>query len=251
MKPNGRAIAVVLLLAALPVGGWVFHEAQQVIRADVASLAARKKVELWVGGQRTVRSQAEWNAAEADILQAIEIRPASPALQSALGDLHLAGAQIEGLDDDQRQAHRATAIAQYRKAIELRPADAQYRAALALALAVSGETGEPMHTAWMRALALGPNEAHVQPMLMQGVFEAWDQATPEMQGWATGYYERANAATRRSINKLAEAYGLLFEADDEAAGPDDAGLPEGPAEPRSTGATRRNEGATPPERGGQ
>jgi len=215
VKTNARWVAVALLVAALPVAGWVFNESQRVIRADLASMAARKKVELWVGGQRTLRSQAEWDAAERALAQALRITPDNPALQLALGDLHLAGSQIEGLDEGRRREHWERAQAQYRKAIDMRPADPQIWAALALALAASGDHGEPMRQAWARALALGPNEAHVQPMLMQSAFEAWDDAPPAMQDWATGFYERADPATRKAINKLAEAYGLRFKADDE------------------------------------
>ena len=209
--------SVALIALVLPVGGWVGYEAQRQLRADFVSMGARKQVTDWATGVRPLpRSAAEWEAARADLQRAVEITPDSPVAHESLGDAYLVAGQMVWDDEAARRPHFETAIAQYRIAIELRPGYAQTWAALAGVMLANGERGAPLHEAWARALQYGPNEGHVQPMLLKTALAAWDDASPQMQEWVLDFYERSNPARRKTINREAQPYGLRFEAEDEA-----------------------------------
>ena len=68
--------------------------------------------------------------------------------------------------------------------------------------------GAPLQEAWARALALGPHEGHVQPMLMDLALATWPDASPDMQKWVEDTFESAPESTRIEINKMAAHRGL-------------------------------------------
>lgn len=208
-----RWLAAFALVAALPVAAWVFYEAQRHVRADLPSAGARKAVGEWVSGERRLPSRRALQGARGDIERAVQVQPDNPDLQEALGDAYLVAGQIDWADREARRPHFERAVAQYRKAIALRPGDAQTWAALAGAYAALGAVGPPLNEAWERALALGPNEAYVQPLLMQTALAVWPHATPQMQEWATQFFENGEESRRRAINKMAAPYGLKFDSD--------------------------------------
>lgn len=207
---------------AVPAALWVVFEAQRHLRSDFAGQGARKQVALWASGQQRLPTPAQWQDALEQLQKAARITPESPVAQEALGDAWLVAGQMAMDDSTARQPHFEAAVAQYRKALDLRPTDANLWAALAGALQAAGNNGAPFHDAWARALALGPNEGHVRPLLLQAALASWDQATPAMQQWVTGLYEAADAPARKAINRFAQGYGLRFVATDEVAPGDGA-----------------------------
>jgi tetratricopeptide (TPR) repeat protein len=201
------------LAVAVPVAAWVFAEAQRHARADLTSAGARKAVTVWVSGERRPPSREALDSARADIERAVRIEPDNPALQEALGDAYLASAQFDWRNVAARRAHLERAAAQYQRVIALSPVAAQTWASLASTYAALGESKELLRQAWERALALGPNESHVQPMLLQTALAVWPDASPHMQQWAKALFENGTDAQRRTINQMAKAYGLEFESD--------------------------------------
>ena len=129
-----------------------------------------------------------------------------------------------------RQQHFGNAVLQYRKALALRSADPQTWASLAAAYQGLGDVGSNLHQAWAKALGLGPNEGHVQPMLLETALATWATASPEMQRWTMGFFEASAEPQRQAINEMARRYQLRFEMD--------APAPPAPPAP-TTGAPSR------------
>jgi len=211
--PAPRWRGWLLVALVLPVAGAVFYEAQRLFRADWASAATRHNVVQWVSGKGAPQSQAEWDAALADLQTSLRITPDDPNLHERLGDLHAVAGQRDWADDTLRRAHFARAATAYEQATVLRPSEPGTWAMLAIARQAMGAGGAPVHSAWARARALGPFEGHVQPMLMQVVLADWDGATPEMQAWAKALFDAGNANMRKDINTMANRYGLRFAPD--------------------------------------
>jgi tetratricopeptide (TPR) repeat protein len=211
--PSRRRRAMALLVAALPVAGWVFWEAHRTFHADVASAAARARVSTWASGVESPRTAQEWDDAHAALQTALGLTPDDPDLHERLGDLHgVAGRRDWALKDLRRQ-HFGRAAEAYRQALALRPGEPATWAMLASTYQVLGTDRARVQEAWAKARALGPLEAHLQPILLQIVLADWAGAAPEMQDWAKRLFDQGDAATRAYINTAAQPYGLIFNPD--------------------------------------
>jgi len=211
-----RALGVLCLL--LPVAGWALFESQRLFRSDWASAAERQKVLLWVSGGAAPASVEEWNAARAALLRSLSLTPDDPNLHERMGDLDVVAGQRDWAIATLRRAHFTSAAGYYGQALVLRPRDPQTWAMLAAARQAAGADRALVHLAWARALALGPHEGHVQPVLLSVVLADWSGATEAMQNWVKSVFDQGDARTRRAINDIAAANGLLFS-------PDSASLP--------------------------
>ena len=213
--PTWRArLAGGLFFAAVGVAAlWVFATAQADLRADFSTAGARQLVELWASGRQASYIPQAWQAARADLEAVIAIQPYNPTLQDALGDLYLVAARLPDVTPELQRQHLQKAQAQYRKSLELRPHYAYTWAALANALAFGGERGAPMHQAWEKGLALGPNEGYVQPMLLHVALYTWPEASPRMKQWAADLFENSSQGQRDEINRMAAEFGLEFKPD--------------------------------------
>lgn len=222
MKDAGRQAAArwhnlpVLLLAA-GVTGWVLWESQRVARADFLSMQVSRQVAEWVSGAVRPPSAPDWEQARDALQAAIAITPDNAALYEQLADLHAVAGRRDWKDETLRVGHFRAAAAGYRMALELRPTDPRTWASLAAAYLGMGESGEPMRKAWDRALELGPNESHVQPMLLEIALATWASAPPHVQRWAEAFFAGSGDAQRKAINGLAGRYGLSFEVEPVAA----------------------------------
>lgn len=201
----GWAITVL----AVPVAAWVFWQAQLWLRTDLASAGARKAAVDWASGARKPPTEPEWAQAVQALQDARALQPRHPGLAEPLGDLHMVAARRDWADEARRNAALAQAVQHYQEALAQRPADPQTWAALAAAEQGRGNAAA-MRAAWSKALALGPNEGHVQPMLLELALASWADATPQMQQWAIALYDASSAAQRKAINRMAERYGLTF-----------------------------------------
>lgn len=202
-----------LLVLAVGIGSWATYQGQRLIRADLLSAGTRKQVSAWVSGAAAPGSQQDWDDALATLTAAQSITPDSPSLQEILGDLHMVAGRRNWDEVPVRLHHFNQAVAQYRMALALRPTDPQTWASLAAAYQGAGETGEILRQAWSRALELGPNEGHVQPMLLETLLATWSGATPDMQAWAKAFFEASAEPQRKAINTMARRYGLRFDVD--------------------------------------
>lgn len=214
--PAWRLGVAVALLA--PVMAWVLWEGQRVLRADLNAMGPRKHVAVWASGQALPKDAAEWQAAFDALTRAQQITPDNPGLYETMGDLHVVAGQRDWDTEPLRREHFGRAVAQYQKSLALRPNEAQTWAALASALVAAGERGAPTLAAWQRARALGPNEGHVQLMLLQTTLEMWAEAPAAMTDWAGALFDRADAGGRRNINDMAQRFGLTFVASDTPKG---------------------------------
>ena len=203
---------LLLLVVVLNVASWVFWEGSRLIRADAVSLTARQLVGLWASGAKVPASQHEIDAVREALQSAIAITPVSSGLQEQLGDLYVVAGRRDWHNGVARKRHFGEAEAQYQKALALRPLDPQTWASLAAAYQGLGDTGPRMHQAWEKALQLGPNEGHVQPMLLELALATWPTASPAMQKWAETLFDASAAPQREAINTLALRYGLRFNA---------------------------------------
>jgi Tfp pilus assembly protein PilF len=203
-----RAATWVALALTLCVTAWVFWESQRLIRADFASVAARQQVALWVAGSKKPASAMQWESAREAIERALEIAPDDPAMHAVRGDVYMVAGEQRWFNAQQRQAHYREAIASYRQSLQLRPTEPQTWASLAAAHYGAREFGAPMQEAWARALALGPHEGYVQPMLMDLALATWPDASPAMRQWVEDTFENAPQSTRIEINKMAALRGL-------------------------------------------
>ena len=194
---------------AVPVAAWVFWQAQLWLRTDLASAGARKAAVDWASGARKPPTEPEWAQAVQALHDARALQPRHPGLAEPLGDLHMVAARRDWADEARRNAALAQAVQHYQEALAQRPADPQTWAALAAAEQGRGNAAA-MRAAWAKALALGPNEGHVQPMLLELALASWADATPQMQQWAIALYDASSAAQRKAINRMAERYGLTF-----------------------------------------
>lgn len=222
-RPGITWRGVPLLLLALVIFLWVAWEGQRLIRADFTSLGARKQVGAWISGESPLPTDAEWAEARDAIAAALAVTPDNPALQEQMGDLHAVAGRRLWADGVARTPHFQRAEASYRQALALRPGDPQTWASLAMAYHGQGQTGAPLHQAWARALALGPNEGHVQPMLLETALATWATASPEMQRWTLAFFDASAPAQRKAINDMAKRYGLQLQADDDNASRPTAG----------------------------
>ena len=204
-RPRGgmhRVAALVALALTLGVTAWVFWESQRLIRADFASTAARQQVVKWVAGAESPPSVLAWESARDAIERAVEITPDDPAMHDVRGDVYAVAGSLRWFNALQRQAYYRQAIDSYRKSLQLRPTDPQTWASLAAAYYGARVFGAPLQEAWVRALALGPHEGHVQPMLMDLALATWPDASPDMQKWVEDTFESAPESTRIEINKM-------------------------------------------------
>jgi tetratricopeptide (TPR) repeat protein len=213
----GRQLAQWLALALmLLVAGWVLWQSQRLFRADWASLPERHQVLAWVSGNGAPATAAQWEQTRAALQASIDITPEDPALQERLGDLHGVAGQRDWADVSLRKLHFGRAAAHYKAAIALRPGEPQTWAMLAAAYQAMGAEPALVHDTWARALALGPFEGHVQPILMQVALADWPNASPAMQAWASELFDTGSEATRKDINVMAAAYGLRFSAEQKS-----------------------------------
>jgi tetratricopeptide (TPR) repeat protein len=201
-----------LLLLTVLIACWVLWESQRLIRSDLGSAQARQKVALWVNRTETPKSVAEWEDARESIESASAIVPDDPAYQEIRGDVYVVAGASTAFSDSQRQDFFKQAIASYREALRLRPTEPSTWASLSAAYFASGDSGPPMQEAWANALALGPYEGHVQPVLMDLALATWAGATPQLQQWVQDTFRDASPRARAQINKLAEARGLRLAA---------------------------------------
>ena len=183
---------------AAGIAGWVFWEAQRVIRADAASLKARHLLMQWSSGAAVPASPQQVSAVREALQSALAITPDDPSLQEQLGDSYMVSGRLDWNDEALRRQHFLDAERQYRKALALRPTDPQTWASLAAAYEGLGDTGPRMHRAWEEALRLGPNEGHVQPMLLDMVLATWPTASPTMKRWAETLFESGTEPQRTS-----------------------------------------------------
>jgi len=186
----------------------VFWESQRLIRADFASVAALEQVAKWVARTESPPSVQAWESARAAIERAVEIVPDDPAMHEVRGDVYVVAGSQRWFDAQQRQTCFREAIGSYRKSLQLRPTEPQTWASLAAAYYGAREYGAPLQEAWARALALGPHEGQVQPMLMDLALATWSDATPEMRNWVEDTFENAPESSRIEINKMAATRGL-------------------------------------------
>ena len=204
-------LAAALLLA---VSVWMLTEAQRTLRSDWGSAAARHHVALWASGRGAPADAPQaWEQARDALQRALSITPANPVLHERLGDAYFAAGQRDWQREKISREHFAEAALHYGRAIELRPDEPATWAMLASARQAAGGDSVGVQAAWARALALGPFEGHVQPVLMQVVLTDWDGATPAMQNWAKTLFDRGSIATREQINAMAKPYGLVFRPD--------------------------------------
>ena len=202
-----------LLLAVCWVGGWAIYEGQRVARADLMSVGTLKQVATWASGAATPSSPQEWDDALATLTAAQAITPDNPGLQESIADLQVVAGRRDWADLALRQQHFSHAVLQYRKALALRSADPQTWASLAAAFQGTGDTGTNLHQAWARALELGPNEGHVQPMLLETALATWATASPGMQRWTMDFFVASAEPQRKAINEMARRYNLRLDVD--------------------------------------
>lgn len=200
-----------LLLAVCTAGGWAIYEGQRVARADLMSVGTRKQVTAWASGAGMPNSLQEWDDALATLMAAQAITPDNPGLQESIADLHVVAGRRDWADLPLRQLHFSNAVLQYRKALALRSADPQTWAGLAAAYQGAGDTGTNLHQAWAKAMALGPNEGHVQPMLLETALATWATASASMQRWSMDFFEASAEPQRKAINEMARRYNLRFD----------------------------------------
>jgi tetratricopeptide (TPR) repeat protein len=208
-------LRVLLLVGVLAITAVAIGESQRHIRAHLQAAEARYLAERWVNNPQRPPSEARVQAALAAAQRALTITPDDPLLHEQVGDLHLLLAQLPDvavLKSDIVKLNLQNAIAAYRAAIALRPRDGQTWAALATALHLQGADKPEVYKAWRQALALGPNEGHVMPMLLELVLRDWAVAPKDLQDWATSLFERSSEEQRARFNRQAERYGLHFEA---------------------------------------
>jgi tetratricopeptide (TPR) repeat protein len=196
------------LALTLCVAAWVFWESQRLIRSDFPLIAVRQQVVGWVAGQEKPASASEWESARDAIERAVEIAPDSAELHELRGDVYLVGGRRRWFNADQQQAHFRQAIASYEKSLKLRPTEPQAWASLAVAHYETHEYGAPLQEAWARALALGPYEGYVRPMLMDLALATWPDASPAMRKWVEDKFENGPESVRVDINKRAAFHGL-------------------------------------------
>ena len=199
------------MMSVMGVAGWVAFEGQRLIHADALSLGARKQVGLWASGAEAPPAAPAWDEAHEALQAALAVTPDNPGLQEQLGDLHAVAGRRDWAEQALRAGHFGNAVSAYRKAIALRPTDSRTWAGLAAAHQGLGETGPPMQQAWKRALQLGPNEGHVQPMLLEMALATWTTATPQMQDWVSRFFDDGSESQRKALNLLADRHGLQFE----------------------------------------
>lgn len=200
-----------LLLAVGLIGGWAIYEGQRIARADLMSVGARKQVGVWASGTASPASEQDWDAMLAALTAAQAITSDNPGLQESLGDLYMVAGRRDWDDLPRRLGHFNQAVAQYRKALALRATDPQTWASLAAAYQGLGDTGPNLHQAWAKALDLGPNEGHVQPMLLETALATWPTASPKMQRWTMDFFEASAEPQRKAINEMARRYKLRFD----------------------------------------
>lgn len=201
----------VALLMAVCVTLWVGYEAQRHIRVFAVAGKARYQTDKWVSGATAVPSSTALERALGDMNAAVHITPDDASLQEQLGDLHMVAAEYLKDDLALRDTHLKAALAQYQQALQLLPTDPQTWASLAATYHAMGEAGAPMQQAWLKSLALGPNEGHVWPMLLELALANWAQTTPEMQAWVQDFFAKSNTNSQKAINKVAGRYGLQLQ----------------------------------------
>lgn len=212
-RPLWMAKAGAAIMA--PLALFVMFEAQQAFRADRASALAAARLERWIAADATGVDEDRYAQALSNLQRSLDILPDNPNTLARLGDLYTALGQRAWADLPERTQAFSQASQHYKLALQIRPIDAGTWAALAAALQAMGATRPEVHAAWSKAMAQGPFEGYVQPVLLQLALADWAGASDDMQLWASTLYRDSNPTTRKQINAMAARYGLKFESDTE------------------------------------
>lgn len=204
-------VAVALLLC----GFWVLWHATQTGIADWHSWKANARSLAWAAGRATPHSMEAIEETEEEIEYALTLTPENPEVLVRLGDLRFITATQVWNDATARAKSLTEAIQFYRRAVSVRPGDAQTWAMIAACLQGAAATPAEIQEAWGQARKLGPNEDHVNGVLLRVVLADWAGATEDMQTWAKVLFDDGDEAMRRRINGLAARYGLRFNANEE------------------------------------
>lgn len=195
------------------IGLWVAVTAQRELRADLTAAPARFSAQRWAEGVSQPASRAQWEAVVAELEEALEIQPKDPALHEVTGNALTVGTLQSWITPNERPALLARAEKHFRQSLALRPADGMTWALLASTLARAGNFGPDLQASSNKALALGPNEAHVQQVLMMTTLQHWDKVPHSLQQWASDLFEQGTQDERDAINRLAALYDMELASD--------------------------------------
>jgi hypothetical protein len=214
-----RLMTLAFACATVSAAVWVGLTAQRDLRADLTAGPARFSIQRWAEGESQPTSRAQWEAAVSEIESAVAIHPREPSLNEVLGNAWIVGVRQKWGSNDDKSRWLQRAIGHFRIATVERPNDGLLWALLASALTRSGDYGAEMQAAAQRALNLGPNEAHVQHVLVQVTLRHWDNVGPQLQKWTSDYFENGTQAQRDTINLIGSEYGIELESDKPARDP--------------------------------
>lgn len=205
-----------LPVVVLAVSAWVFSTAWPQLRAELPTLGERQLVQQWSSGASKPRERSHWTEVASALLESAAIQPRDPLLHELIGNMYRVASVQDWAVDSERTAWLALAEKHYRLSLDLRASDPLVWALLANTLEESGKLGPPMHQAAERAIQLGPNESHVQQLMLTLVLRHWTAWPDSVRDWVVTLYARGTASQRRAINELAGPFGVRFSSQDEA-----------------------------------
>ena len=201
-----RLLALPALLGATALLGFSLAHGLPLLQSDLHSQGARLKADTWArqGQGWTVD---EWQLARSQLLAAVATVPSDPVLHATLAQLYVTQGLVAWTDLPQRQAYFAEALDHLRQVLALRPTDGFAWSQVAIALFATDASSAEVHQAWQQALRYAPREAGVQRGMVDLTLAMWEQAPPDMQGWAVQTWRDAAPAVRKRYEADARKWG--------------------------------------------
>jgi tetratricopeptide (TPR) repeat protein len=202
-----RLIAFLPVLPLAAVAVWVFGFSSLMIRADVASMSARYKLDNWMAGKQQW-TVPEWLEAREGLESALKITPENPALQDYLGTLYAFRGYEARRVPVLRKAFYTDALPYQRKSLALRPHNAAAWANYAQSLYMLDVRGATLERAERTALALGQYESGVRRTVQDVMLATWQTQPGDLQAWMQASVCEMNADGLARLHQQTELLGI-------------------------------------------
>lgn len=214
-SPVPRPLALWALAGlTLAISAWLLPQAWRQLAGDLIASPARVTINPQASQARPAEDAATWRQHRERLETAVRLQPEHAGAHADLAALHVAGAALEGLSEEEMGISRLAAVSHFQQAAALRPADPRLWLGLARAHLLAGDTGPGFQEAWQRAAILGPYEGAVQSGLLEMALSLQPPASlPAMAEWVKTLFDGADERKRQAMQRVAKRYGLSINAE--------------------------------------
>lgn len=177
-----RVVSFLALLPVACVGAWVFVQATQMVRSDLASVSARYHITAWATG-RLPWDVSQWVDARDGLQASIRIAPDNPLFYDYLGAMYAFRGNVASRNVAVSRVFFEQAMPYQLKSIELRPHNASAWANYAHTLYMLGVRDGRLQEAERHAIELGQYESGVRRTVQDVMLGSWQSQPADLQAW--------------------------------------------------------------------